>query len=41
MLMKEAEENWAKAQNLTADDADNTDLRGSGNRVIARDLVIG
>jgi hypothetical protein len=29
MPVKEAEENWAKAQNLTADDADNTDLHGS------------
>jgi hypothetical protein len=28
MLMEEAEENWAKPQNLTADDTDNTDLHG-------------
>ena len=26
--------------NLTTDNTDNTDLHGSGNRVIARDLVI-
>jgi hypothetical protein len=31
----------AQTQNHTADDADKTDLRGSGNRVIARDPVIG
>jgi hypothetical protein len=29
----------AQTQNHIADDADKTDLRESGNRVIARDLI--
>jgi hypothetical protein len=36
MLVEEAEENL----NLTTDNADDTDLHGSGNRMIARDRVI-